>query len=147
MNWVTVSVFTAGAILYGYYGAQDLWRTLSMRRLARRLGFVYLRQRLPEALSLYGTPFALRRFTWNVMEGECNKRRVVVFDCQEGEDKKSWRRTVVAVRTGSTAWSAPMFMSDMRADSSGGWTILYYPPERKIGLTSLKVLRAHLNSM
>ena len=146
MNWITVSFYTAGAVMFGLYGARDLWRTFAMKRLAKRLGFVYLRHRLPEALSLYGTPFAFRRFTWNVVDGECNRMRVVVFDCRQESDKGIWR-TVIAVRTGSTARSAAEFGSGMMADSSGGWTILYYPPEVKTGLMPMKELRTRLSSI
>src|SRR5260370_16936229 len=101
MSWITVSVWVVGAVLFGFYGIKDLWRTFAIRRLAKKLGFTYLRQRLPEALSLYGTPFAHRRFTQNVIDGEQNRIRVVVFDCQIGEGKDGWRRTVIAARTGS----------------------------------------------
>jgi hypothetical protein len=147
MSWVTVVVFIVGTILYAVYGAEEVWRTVAMRRIAKKLGFAYLRQRLPEALSLYGTPFTSRRFTWNVIDGQLNQLHVVVFDCQVGEGQKGCRQTVIAVRTGSMAFSAKKLKPRMKVESSGGWSILYYPEETKYALTPLKVLRAYLNSI
>jgi hypothetical protein len=147
MNWITVVVFIVGAVLYAMYGAEDLWRGFAIRRLAKRLGLAYVRQHLPEALSLYGTPFTHRRFTWNVIDGQIGGMHVVVFDCQVGEDKVSWRQTVIAVRTGSDTWSAEKFSSEMKVDGSGGWSIFYYPEGTKHALMPLKELRGHLSSI
>src|ERR1700676_5579224 len=144
MSWVTVVVFIVGAILYAVYGAEDLWRTFAIRRLAKKLGFTYLRQQLPGAVSLYGTPFTHRRFTWNVLDGQMNGMHVVVFDCQVGEGANNWRQTVIAVRTGSVAWSAEKFNSEMKVDGSGGWSIFYYPEGTKHSLMPLKELRGYL---
>jgi hypothetical protein len=99
---------------------------------------------MPEALSLYGTPFAHRRFTENVIDGEQNRIRVVVFDCQVGEGKGVWRRTVIAARTGSRDFNGAKFPG-MATDNSGGWTILYYPQGMKVELTPVRELRAHLS--
>lgn len=147
INWITVVVFVVGAVIYAVYGVEDLWRGLAMRRLARTFGFAYLRQRLPEALSLYGTPFAQRRFTWNVMEGEHNGHRVVVFDCQVGEEKKGWRRSVIAIRTGPVTMSAAKLDARMKVDSSGGWSVFYYPQEMKEGLMRVPQLQVCLSSL
>ncbi len=147
MNWITVVVFIVGTVLYAVYGAEDLWRTFAMKRLARKLGFTYLRQRLPEALSLYGTPFTRRRFTWHVIDGERNRKRVVVFDCQVGEGMGNWRQTVIAVRTGYGDFSAMRFTPEMAVENSGGWSIFYYPEATKRGLTPVKEVRAHLESL
>ena len=147
MNWVSITVFIVGAVLYGIYGLEDLWRTFAIRRLTKRLGFTYLRQRLPEALSLYGTLVAHRRFTWNVIDGERSQMRVIVFDCQVGEGQGSWRRTVIATKGGSNAISAANFKSGMKVDSSGGWEIRYYPQEVKRGLMPISELKTILNSI
>ena len=147
MSWISVVVFIVGAILYAVYGVEDLWRRFAMRRLAKRLGFAYLRQRLPEALSLYGTPFTKRRFTWNVLDGQLNGLHVVVFDCQIGEGTNNWRQTVIAIRTGSAGLSAEKLNPQMKVDSSGGWSICYYPEGTKRALMPLKELRAFLQSI
>ena len=147
INWLTVIVFVVGAVLYATYGIEDLWRRYALRRLARKFGFAYLRQRLPEALSLYGTPFAQRRFTWNVIDGERHRLRIVVFDCQVGEGAANWRRTVIAIRTGSVTLDPVKFDARMKVENSGGWSVFYYPQELKLGLTPVKELRALLNSL
>ena len=145
MDWISVTVFTAGAVLYAVYSVEELLRRFAMRRLARRLGFIWQRERLPEALSLYGTPFAQRRFTWNVLDKpKGGHSHLIVFDCQVGEDKASWRRTVVAVRTGSDTLDAAKLGSRMKSENSGGWSIVYYPQEIKCGLMPLKELRGLL---
>jgi len=119
-------------------------RSRGMRKLAEDFGFAYTRERLPEALNLYGTPFAHRRFTSNVLDGQCNRNRVIVFDCSVGSDTNNYSRTVIAVRTGSEVRSAADFNPAMKADSSGPWTILYFPESTKLGLSPLQELRSQL---
>ena len=140
-------VFVVGAALYVTYGIEDFWRAHEFRRLARKLGFAYLRKQLPEALSLYGTPFARRRLTWNVIDGERRRLRIVAFDCQVGEGTASWRRTVIAIRTGSDTLDAAKFDLKMNVQNSGGWSIVYYPQELKLGVIPMKELRTHLSSI
>lgn len=145
INWISVAVFIAGAVLYAIYSVEDLARRMGMRRLARRLGFSYARERLPEALSLYGTPFAHRRYTWNVLDkAKGGHSHVIVFDCQVGEDKTGWARTVIGVRTGSATLEATKLDLRMKAENSGGWSIIYFPQEMECGVTPLKELRAQL---
>jgi hypothetical protein len=147
MSWISVVVFIVGAILYAVYGAEDLWRRFAMRRLAKKMGFAYLKERLPEALSLYGTSFNSRRFTWNVIDGQVNQLHVVVFDCQIGEGANNWRPTVIAIKTGSAGLSAGKLNPQMKVDSSGGWSICYYPEGTKHALMPLKDLGAFLQSI
>ena len=147
MDWVKVAFFVTGAVIYAVYASEDLLRTFAIKRLAKKIGFAYLKKRLPEALSLYGTPFTQRRFTWNVIDGERNRIRVVLFDCQVGEGKEGWRRTVIAVKTGAGSFSADRFNPKLKVESSGGWLILYYPQETKTGLTPVKELRSELIAM
>jgi hypothetical protein len=147
MNWIDVAIFVIGAALCGFYGAEDLWRGFAMQRLAKAFGFSHRRERLPQALSVYGTPFAHLRFTWNVIDGECRKTRVVVFDCQVSEGKENWRRTVIAIKTGSATFDAAQFDPAMKVENSGGWSIVYYPQEMKRGLMPVRQLRAHLKSI
>jgi hypothetical protein len=147
INWLTVVVFVIGGAIAVVYAIEDRWRAYAFWRLARQFGFAYLRQRLPEALSLYGTPFVHRRFTWNVIDGERNRLRVVVFDCQIGEGGANWRRTVIAIRTGSSTMDAGKFDARMTVENSGGWSVFYYPQELKLGVMPVKELRAHLNSI
>ena len=147
MDWMKVTVFVIGAVIYAVYASEDLLRTFAMKRLAKKMGFAYLKKRLPEALSVYGTPFNQRRFAWNVIEGERNRIRVVLFDCQVGEGKDGWRRTVIAVKTGAGTFSAERFNAKLKVESSGGWLILYYPQEVKMGLTPAREVRAGLMGM
>jgi hypothetical protein len=145
MDWITISFYAVGAVAAAVYGTEDLARYYAMRRLARKLGFSYLRRTLPGALSLYGTPFAQMWSTWNVLDKqEKGRNHIVVFDCQVGEKQSSWRSTVIAARTGSTTLPQELFGESMRVQNSGGWSIAYYPQEAKRGLMPLKELRGHL---
>jgi hypothetical protein len=147
INWVTVVVFVVGGAIGVVYGIEDLLRSLAFRRLAKEFGFPRLKKRLPEALSLYGTPFVHRRLTWNVIDGERHTLRVVVFDCQIGEGAGNWKRTVIAIRTGSSTMDANKFDARMKVENSGGWSVFYYPWALKLGLMPIKELRAHLASI
>ena len=140
-------VFVVSAAMFVTYAIEDLWRTYAIRRLAKKFGFAYLRQRLPEALSLYGTPFAHRLLTLNVIDGERHGSRIVVFDCQVGDRTASWWWTVIAIRTGSHTMDAAKIDSRMKVENSGGWSVFYYPQELKLGVMHIKVLRAHLSSL
>jgi hypothetical protein len=147
INWISVVVFVVSAALFITYAIEDMWRAYAFRRLAKKFGFAYLRQRLPEALSLYGTPFAHRRLTLNVIDGERHRLRIVIFDCQIGEGKANWQPTVIAIRTGSNTLDASKIDPRMKVENSGGWSVLYYPQELKLGAIPLKELRAHLSSI
>lgn len=147
INWITVITVVVFGVLAVVYTIEDLWRALAFRSLAREFGFARLNKRLPEALSLYGTPFAHRRLTWNVLDGERDKLRVVVFDCQIGEGNGSWQGTVIAIRTGPTSMDSAKFDPRMKVDNSGGWSVFYYPSRLKLKLMPVKELRAHLNSI
>ncbi len=147
INWFTVVVFVIGGAIGVVYGIEEVWRAFAFRRLAKEFGFSRLNKRLPEALSLYGTPFAHRQLTWNVIDGERHTLRVVVFDCQIGEGEGSWKRTVIAIRTGSSTMDAAKFDTRVKVENSGGWSVFYYPWALKLGLVPVKELRAHLTSI
>ena len=145
MDWITITLYAAGAVAAAVYGTEDLARSNAMRRLARKLGFSYLRRTLPGALSLYGTPFAQLLSTWNVLDKQDKGRNhIIVFDCQVGERQSSWRGTVIAARTGSATLPQELFGAAMRVENSGGWSIAYYPEESKRELMPMKELRVHL---
>src|SRR5215475_13197302 len=147
LDWLGVIVFLVGAVLYAIYGAEDLWRQYAMRRLAHEFRLKFGGKRLPEALSLYGTPFNQRRFTWNVMEGERDGIRVVIFDCQVGEGTGNLRRTVMSLRVGSDISTTANRNPGLTVLSSGGWAVISYPQEAKVGLTPVGELRAWLRSL
>jgi hypothetical protein len=147
IDWLAVIVFIVGAVMYAIYGAEDLYRRFAMRRMAREFGFACRGELLPEALSLYGTPFNHRRFTWNVMEGERNRTRVVLFDCQIGEGPGHVRRTVMALRVGPDISGTVQSNPGMKVLGSGGWAVISYPEESKIGLTPVGELRGWLRSL
>lgn len=147
-NWFTVVFYIIAGITVVVSTiistTKDRLRRRAMRKLAADVGFTYASPRLPEALSLYGTPFAHCRSTSHVIDGQCNHMRVIVFDCSVGNDKNHYERTVIAARTGSNLLNADKFNPAMKADSSGPWTILYYPESTKHGLTSVEELQSHL---
>jgi hypothetical protein len=150
--WIYVIIVVFGAAYAGIQWIKDRRRASAIRALAQRLGFSYTgKSKLPEALSLYGTPLANPTSTWNIMDGEKDKIRVIAFDCQIGSGKGSWRRTAIAARTKEEVFSAVAFNTDLAIGRSGGWMILYYPEPVKSamsqGLMPVAELEAHVDAI
>jgi hypothetical protein len=150
--WIYGIIFVIGAIYAATQWIKDRRRATAIRALAHRLGFSYVaKSKLPEALSLYGTPLANPTSTWNIIDGERDKIRVIAFDCQIGSGKGSWRRTAIAARTTSEVFGAVAFNPDLAIGRSGGWMILYYPqqlnPPLRQGLMPVAELEAHLEAI
>ena len=81
------------------------------------------------------------------IDGERYGLRIFAFDCKVGEGTASRRRTVIAIRTGSDTLGAAKFDSKMKIQNSGGWSVVYYPQELKLGVMHMKELRTHLSSI
>ncbi len=73
-------------------------RASAMRRMAARLGLNYFEAAIPR-VNLEETPFNGLTAARNVLEGQRCGVVVIAFDCQVGEGKGSWRRTVIAAQT------------------------------------------------
>src|SRR4249920_2565576 len=148
--YILIGIFWVVAA--GVLWAREHLRAFALRSLAKKLGLTYGKS-LPGAISLYGTPFS--RYTsdriTNVMDGQRNGIRVVVFDCEVYEGKESWSRTVVAAKSATNVFSTTSSTSDLKVDSSDGWMILYYPretnPKAKHGLMSIAELESHLSAI
>jgi hypothetical protein len=86
----------------------------------------------------------------NLLEGQRCGVVVIAFDCQVGESKGNWRRTVIAAQTHEDIFGAVAFDTNLTADPSGNWMVLYRPKELALiprGLMREEELEAHLNAI
>jgi hypothetical protein len=102
-------------------------RMAAIRALAAKLGFTYIGTALPRSLSLEGTELESCSSVWNVIDGEPHGVRVIGFDCQIGQGRGSWRRTIVAVQSVAGKVDATFFNPDMTSENADGWTLFYRP--------------------
>ena len=153
MSWWTVLEYFVGALFFGEEWIKERQRTHAIRALARKFEFTYLgKKKLPEALSLYGTPFAHidSMHTSNLIDGSLHGIRVIAFDCQVFESKSSWQRTVIAARTSTDFFGAAAANPEFKVDRSGGWSILYQPKELSAvpeALMPVTELEGHLDAI
>ena len=70
-------------------------RSLAMKQVASKFRFVFLGKALPRSLILETTGLQRISSCWNVIDGERDGLRILIFDCRIGEGKGSWRRTVI----------------------------------------------------
>jgi hypothetical protein len=112
-------------LLWSWYSQHR--RANAIRSFAERSGFHYLGTELPASLDLPDDPFANASRYWNVIDGEPNGIRIVAFDCRIGTGKGSWCRTVIAVQGSEGLTRSALSYSDLRAEPSNSWTILYVP--------------------
>lgn len=140
--------------LIGCFIVWSVWanwkRNRMMPILMSSLGLKSWGSRLPPELSLTGTPMAHASATWNVMEGERNGIPFVVFDCRMGAGKSSWRRTVIAARSGRDVFAAVPSESSYTVDRCGDWMIFYAPKRGFIvgpSLMPISELEARLSSL
>lgn len=130
MSWWTVLKYTVLGIFMGVEWVEEHRRTHAIRTLARNLQLTFLGKRsLPEALALYGTPFAaVNGYTVsNLIDGQLGGIRVIVFDCENIADKGIWQRTVIAARTDKDVFAAAKLNFKLAQDHSARWAILYAP--------------------
>src|SRR5580698_6505102 len=121
-------------------------RSTALRGMALRRGFVYLGKAIPKSLTLYGTPMDQADSVWNVIDGECNRIRVVAFDCRMGSGKGSWRRTVIAARSLEDPFSGAISTPNLMIDYARDWAILYQPKTISLispGLMPVEQIEAH----
>lgn len=125
-------------------------RMAEIRTLAAKLGFTYIGTALPRSLSLEGTELASCSSVWNVIDGEPHGIRVIGFDCQIGQGRGSWSRTVVAVQSSAGRLDPSAFNSEMTAEDAGGWTLYYQPKILSFippGLMPIGELESYLNAI
>jgi hypothetical protein len=143
-----VAVIGAGIVIALYW--RERTRAVEFRTLAAREGLHYLGGALPRSLNLSGTPLQALAKVWNVMDGAYNGTRIIVFDCQIGTGKVSWRRTVFAIETDSDVFGTYIFNADFDLDRAGKWVLAYRPRSFvpfASGLMPVGELQAHLNAV
>ena len=120
-----------------------------MKPLAISLGFIYLGSDLPYWFVLPETPFNSMTTVWNVISGERNETRVIVFDCRFGQGKGSWCRTIIAHENGVNAPKFSAFDPDLQTEQVGGWTVMWRPKELALfptGLMPVAEIKAYLEA-
>jgi len=152
MSWWTVAFFLAVLVAAAIQWLRDALRASAVKKMAGELGFRYIgKGRLPEALSLYGTPFNGVEQISNLIDGERGGIRVLAFDCRIGSGKGSRQRTVIAARSPADPFAAKKFNPDLTVVQSAAWQILYYPgnltPPGKTELTPVGEWKAILESI
>jgi hypothetical protein len=145
-----LAVFLGLFVFYTVY-ASHRYRANAIRDLANSVDMHYLGDALPKSMTLKGTPFHRISKAWNVIDGEPRGTRIMVFDCQVGGGKTSWRRTLIAVETDGNALGELPLSSDMTIDRSGRWQILYHQKAhfslRTAGLIPVEELRENLTAV
>jgi len=151
MSWWTVAYYFAIAIAVAVFWIRERLRSTAIRRLARRLGFKYRgKLKLPEALSLYGTPFNNTWLIENQIEGFRGRTHVVAFDCQVGKEVGQAQRTVIAARALPDVFHGIERTPPLTTETSAAWTILYEPfgdASRNSALMSVHELAAHIEAI
>src|ERR1700753_1750942 len=95
--------FIAFVAILGIYGL--IWtirmhkRSKALAKLASEIGLtVWDYQILPSDLTLHGTDLENFSKVFNIYQGTVNGVHVVFFDCKVGYGKRTWMRTVLAIR-------------------------------------------------
>jgi|HubBroStandDraft_6_1064221.scaffolds.fasta_scaffold1212572_1 hypothetical protein len=128
MNTTTTCTLLALAgVALSVYWWRERRRSLALRQLASKLRFVYLGKALPSSLILETTGLKGISSCWNVIDGERNGLRILIFDCRIGEGKGSWRRTVVAAQGNPYIFRNVPFVLNLSSEQTGDWTVLYQP--------------------
>jgi len=110
-----------------------LYRTASMRTLARRLGLQFREgeshlmslskvRSLPPYLKVKGNPWANIRQAWNFIEGQKNGVEVLIFDSVLGPGRGVYS-TFIAVKAGGNPF--PCLSSEVKTAHSNGWAAIY----------------------
>jgi hypothetical protein len=147
---VMVAVIALAFTAVGVQYYRHRRRMVDIRALATKLGFSYIGTTLPRSLSLEGTKLEFCSSVWNVIDGEPHGVRVIGFDCQIGQGKGSWRRTVVAVQSSAGRFDPTVFNPEMIAEYAGGWTFYYQPKVFSFippGLMPITELESYLTAM
>ena len=119
-----IYAFACGAGLFFAYQVIQRRREIPMKALAARCRLDWLGKGIP-AIGLSGTSLKPVIGAWNGM-GTCSAGfQVVVFDCQIGEGKGHFRRTVIAAQTEASVFGAARFDLDLSVESSGTWVFLF----------------------
>ena len=136
-------------LLAGLFFWRQRKRMHAIRELAGHLRFTYIGQALPRSISLTGTSLQGATAVWNVIDGECQKIRVIAFDCRIGVGKGSWRRTVIAAQADTNVFGTVNFNRDLTVERSGQWMFLYQPKALFIPppLMSVNEIEAHLQAI
>ncbi len=131
--------------------ASEHYRRDRIRAIANACGMHYLGEALPNSLTFAGTPFHQVSEVWNVIDGEPRGTRIMAFDCQVGEGKRSWRRTVIAIQAPRADLQDLPLDTGTTIDNSAMWQFLYRPRSslnlRGLGLTPVEELGKNLKAV
>jgi hypothetical protein len=117
----TCTLLALAGVALSVYWWRERRRSLALRQLASKFRFVYLGKALPSSLH-QGISSC-----WNVIDGERNGLRILIFDYRIGEGKGSWRRTVIVAQGNPDIFRNVPFVLNLSIEQTGDWTVLYEP--------------------
>jgi hypothetical protein len=106
------------AVTVGLFSILQSFRAKAMRALASKLGFQFINKPLPDSFSMICDPFDSNPSVWNVIEGQRNGIRILVFD---SAFRKTYR-TFIAVQTEDNPFSKDEVVLGNTLQSNG-WTM------------------------
>jgi len=143
----TLIFLIVAAVIVAASWWQSRQRTSAFIELAAKFGLAFLGTTLPGFLNLAGTGPEAISSCWNVVEGEINRVRFVIFDCRIGRGKGSWRRTIIAAKGNADIFKSVPMVLNLTSEPAGEWTVLYQPKTSQIippGLIAVPELDALL---
>jgi hypothetical protein len=114
-----------GASIFAFIWWHGQLRKKDLQAVALRLGLHYLGETLPRSFSLSSPIFKNTTKVSNVIDGDRNGRRVIVFDYLIGSGKYSRTRTVIAVNVPPADLESLVHSSDLSIESNGHWSFLF----------------------
>ena len=123
---MTPYVLVGAGLLIIFVFWRDRRRANAMRLLAGQEGLHYLGGALPESFPLQGTLEDVTK-VWNVLDGQLNGVRTMVFDCAMGTGRSAWRRTVIAAECEKDPFAAARYDVNLSVERYDNWVILFRP--------------------
>ena len=112
------------------------FRTKGMRELAEKLKFNYKKAGpLPAYFCMTCSPFDQSPLVWNILEGQRNGAKILVFDSVVGRSY----RTVIAVQTSQSPYAVGLESFPGRTLQSDGWVAFVKRPTLLFGLWGIGV--------
>ena len=110
------------ALAYGTFRTLRFFRDRDMKALAAKWGFTYKSRALPESFQMHCYPANCIMTAWNVIEGQQNGVRILIFDSTMGEVKGVYCTFV------ATTGPKSVFMAEVAGEKvveASGWSAVY----------------------
>jgi len=123
-NWIYLGFPVA---LTAWLWLRGRRRTMAIKRLATRLGFVYIGEALPRSIILQGPIIECAHSFRNVIDGERAGIIAFAFDFTTGAGKGARHYTALAAQTDSDVFGIHRYGGDLAVHISDGWTFAVGP--------------------